>query len=117
MPQGDQRQVMIVDWPEDCVAVPECRRIAVGQAEQAVAVGGEQTAFDESAFPGERLNALGAQDVSVRQILAKVDAARPVFSAGERRRFDRRHAETSPRQPNCGRQPRGPGAHHYNIVI
>src|SRR5947208_1548027 len=101
--------MMVVDRPQDGVAMLERGRVAVLHAEQAVTVGGEKAALDETTLPGQRLDALGAEDVGVGQVLAEVDAARPVLGAWENRGLDDGHGETGAGQANRGGQPRSPG--------
>src|SRR5262245_42054884 len=58
VPQGNLGEMMIVDGPKHGVTMAERRRISVGHAEQAVAIGGEEAAFDQPPFPSERLDAV-----------------------------------------------------------
>src|SRR5256885_12300317 len=73
-----------------------------GQAEQAVAVGGERAALDQPSLPGQGLDASGAEDFRPGQVLAEVDAAGPVLRTREGGRLDDRSEEhTSELQSPC----------------
>src|SRR5205823_1657881 len=115
VPQGDLGEMMVVDRPQDGVAVAEGDRVAVLHAEQAVAVGGEETALDQPAFPGQGLDAIRAEDVGVGEVLGEVDAAGPVLGAGERRGLDGGDAEAGAGQSDGGRQPGGARADDDDI--
>ena len=112
---GDLGEVVIVDRPQDGVAVAEGVGVAVGHAEQAVAVGGEEAALDQAALPGQGLDAVGAEDVGVGEVLAEVDAAGPVLRPGKGGRLDDGDGEAgagqadgraSARPPRRRRRPR-----------
>src|SRR5207245_8106634 len=45
-------EVMIVNGPQDRIAMPEGFRIAIGHSQETMTVGGENTALDQPAFPG-----------------------------------------------------------------
>ena len=106
MLQGDLREVMIVNRPQNGVAVAEGVRIAILHAEEAVAVGGEEATLDQAAFPGQRFDALGAENIGLSQVFAEVDAAGPVLGAGVSGRLDDGDAEAGPGQADGGRQAR-----------
>ena len=82
--------------------------VAVGHAEQAMAVGGEEAALDEAALPGQRLDALGAEDVGVGQVLAEVDAAGPVLGAGEGGGLDHGDPKPARARPMAAVSPAAP---------
>ena len=117
MPQGELGEMMVVDRPQDGVAVAEGDRVAVLHAEQAVAVGGEETALDQPAFPGQGLDAIRAEDVGVGEVLGEVNAAGPVLGAGEGRGLDGGDAEAGAGQSDGGRQPGGARADDDDIEI
>src|SRR5207302_10669370 len=86
--QRNLRQVMVVNRPQDRVAMAKGLGISILHAEQAVTVAGKEAAFHEAAFPGKRLHAIGSEDIRMRQVFTEVNATRPVLGAGEWSSFD-----------------------------
>src|SRR5262245_33294390 len=110
-------QVMIVDRPQDQVAVAEGGRVAVRHAEQAAAVSAEKAALDQPALPGQLVQSLEAEDVVAGQVLAEENAAGPVFGAWKIGGFDGGHAEAGTRQADGRRQARRSRADYDHIVL
>ena len=71
----------------------------------------------EPSLPGERLDAVGTEQVGLNEVLGEADAADRAGAADHRRRLDDGDRETAPRQPDGRRQPRTAGPHDHHVVL
>src|SRR5215471_8874575 len=77
--------------------------VAISHPEQTLPVAGKETALDKPALPGQGLDPFGPQDIGVNQILAEIDATRPVLGSGERGRLHHGNSKPSAGQADRGR--------------
>src|SRR5262245_20124448 len=108
---------MIEDWPQDGIAVAKGVAVAIGDAQEALAIGRKTAAFDQAAFPGQGFDAIGPEDIWMGEVFAEVDAARPILRAGKGRRFNDAGAKAGLRQSDGGRHAGTAAADNYHIEL
>ena len=114
---GDLPEVMIVDRPEDGVAMAKRLGVAILHAQKTVAVASKEAALDQPAFPGKSFHSLRPEDFGTGQILCEVDAPGPVLCPGIRCSLDDGDGESCLDQADGRGQAGCTGADNKHIVV